>query len=78
MMPGKSGMEIAGAIREQDGHNPIVLAYTALDHQDLRMEEEYRDGLLHFDKVVNKMEDPVRLLSRVDVWMTQGLAVEAA
>lgn len=78
MMPGKNGMEIAGAIREQNGHNPIVLAYTALDNQDLRREEGYRDGLLHFDKVVNKMEDPVSLLSQVDVLVTQGLALEPA
>jgi hypothetical protein len=54
---------------------PVLLAYTALDRQELRRQEESRDGLTHFNKVINKMEDPASLLSLADVWVQQGAPV---
>ena len=50
---------------------PVVLAYTALDRHDLYHHEEYKDGMKHFNRVVNKREDLPDLLSLVDVWVGQ-------
>jgi CheY-like chemotaxis protein len=69
MMPGKNGAQIASAIRARHGHNPMVLAYTALDRIELQRQEEYCNDLHHFNKIINKMEDPTSLLSLVDIWV---------
>ena len=72
MMPGKNGAQIAEAIRSnQNGDAPVVLAYTALDRHDLYRHKEYKDGMKHFNRVVNKREDLPDLLSLVDVWVGQ-------
>lgn len=70
MMPGKNGADIAQAVRRKHGQTPIVLAYTALDRQDIQKHDEYREGMVYFNKVINKMEDPLSLLALVDVWVT--------
>jgi len=72
MMPGKNGAQIATAIRSKNGNNPVVLAYTALDRDELEHRDEYRAGLQHFDRVVNKRSDLPDLLSLVDVWVMQS------
>jgi DNA-binding response OmpR family regulator len=69
MMPGKNGAQIANAIRQKHGRQPVVLAYTALDRQDIQRQDAYRDSLCQFDQIINKMDDPVSLLSLVDVWI---------
>jgi len=69
MMPGKNGVQVAEAIRAFHGQQPTLIAYTALDRGDLQRHEEYRNGIHHFNRVINKMEDPVSLLSLVDVWV---------
>ncbi len=69
MMPGKNGVQVAEAIRAFSGQSPVLIAYTALDRADLQRHEEYRNGLHHFNRIINKMEDPVSLLSLVDVWV---------
>jgi DNA-binding response OmpR family regulator len=69
MMPGKNGVDIAEAIRKAGGTQPILIAYTALDRDDLRRDETYSGGLHYFDHLISKMEDPVSLLSLVDVWV---------
>lgn len=69
MMPGKNGVQVAEAIRAFHGQAPVLIAYTALDRADLQRQEDYRNGLHHFNRIINKMEDPVSLLSLVDVWV---------
>ncbi len=72
MMPGKNGADIAAAIREnQNGSRPVVWAYTALDRQDLQRQAAYQKGLPCIDRVMNKREDMVDLLSLVDTMVTQ-------
>ncbi|MEW5871636.1 MAG: response regulator [Chloroflexota bacterium] len=71
MMPGKNGAEIASAIRSKSGESPVLLAYTALDRQALQTQEQYRSGLKHFNRVINKKEDLSDVLSLVDVWVKQ-------
>ena len=74
MMPGKNGTQIAEAIRKiQPGNEPIVLAYTALDHSELKRNAEYKDGIKYFSKVINKREDLPDLLLLVDAWVSQKL-----
>ena len=72
MMPGKNGAQIAEAIRSNHGNGPVVLAYTALDRDELYQHDEYRGGMHHFDRVVNKRSDLPDLLSLIDVWVTQS------
>jgi len=72
MMPGKNGAEIAAAIRKKNGSSPLIIAYTALDRQDLQKNEEYRVGLDHFNRIINKREDLPDLLSLVDLWINQA------
>ena len=73
MMPGKNGSQIASAIRKHYGQSPVIIAYTALDRQQIQHEPEYREGVVHFNQIINKMEDPVSLLSLVDVWVQRSL-----
>lgn len=74
MMPGKNGVDIAESIRKLHGNKATLIAYTALDRDDLRRDETYASGLHYFDHVINKMEDPVSLLSLVDVWVQREQA----
>ena len=69
MMPGKNGAQIAAAVRAMHGDAPVVLAYTALDRQTLYTQEQYRDGLIYFNNILNKREDLPDILSLVDVWI---------
>lgn len=69
MMPGKNGVQIAAAIRETYGAAPVLLAYTALDRQALYNQEQYRNGMHHFNNVLNKKEDLSDVLSLVDIWV---------
>ena len=72
MMPGKNGAQIAEAIRaNQNGNHSIVLAYTALDQQELKQHEAYRQGLPCIDRIMSKREDLVGLLSLVDTMVGQ-------
>lgn len=73
MMPGKSGAQIAKAIRaNQNGDTPVVLAYTALDRIDLKYYKEYREGIEHFSGVINKREELPDLLTLVNTWVSQA------
>ena len=69
MMPGKNGAEIARAIRKKNGEQPMLIAYTALDRQELQSQEQYSTGMKYFDKVINKKEDLAEVLTLVDVWV---------
>ncbi len=71
MMPNKNGAEIAEAIREQQGSDPILLAYTALERRTLETEDAYRRGMKHFNHVINKREDFSSILSLIEVWIDQ-------
>jgi DNA-binding response OmpR family regulator len=71
MMPGKNGVQIAAAIRSIYGDQPVLLAYTALDRQALNNHEQYRDGLHHFNNIINKKEDLSDVLSLVDIWIAK-------
>ena len=73
MMPGKNGTQIAEAIRSnQNGNQPVVLAYTALDRSELYRFAEYKDGIKHFTSVINKRDDLPDVLSLVDTWVSQS------
>lgn len=71
MMPGKNGVQIAAAIRSVHGDTPVLLAYTALDRQSLHNHDQYRDGLHHFNNIINKKEDLSDVLSLVDIWIVK-------
>jgi DNA-binding response OmpR family regulator len=71
MMPGKNGAQIAQAIRSVHGENSVILAYTALDRQELSQNEHYRDGLQYFNHIMNKKEDLTGLLSFADMWVVK-------
>jgi CheY-like chemotaxis protein len=71
MMPNTNGAELAQAIRKKNGETPVLLAYTALDRQALQSQDQYREGLHYFDRVINKKEDLADVLSLVDVWVKQ-------
>ena len=71
MMPDKNGAELAQVIRKKNGETPVLLAYTALDRQALQSQDQYREGLHYFDRVINKKEDLADVLSLVDVWVKQ-------
>jgi CheY-like chemotaxis protein len=76
MMPGKNGAQIAEAIRaNQNGDIPVVLAYTALDRNELARYDEYKNGIKYFSGVINKREDLPDLLSLVDTWVVQSRQV---
>ena len=71
MMPNKNGAEIAEAVREQQGSDPILLAYTALERRTLNTHEAYRHGMKHFNHMINKREDFNSILSLIEVWINQ-------
>jgi CheY-like chemotaxis protein len=71
MMPGKNGAQVAGAIRKKLGNTPVIYAYTALDREELVKKDEYKDGMVHFNQVINKREDLPGLLSLVDIWIVR-------
>lgn len=75
MMPGRNGAEIAEVVRQKGGESPVVLAYTALDSEQIMNDESYRDKMGHFDTVINKKEDIASVLSLVDVWVQQARAL---
>lgn len=69
MMPQKNGTEIAAAVNAECEPGTIILGYTALDTHTLETKPEYRDGLKHFTRIMNKQENFVNLLDLVDVWV---------
>lgn len=69
MMPNKNGADIAEAVRESQGSEPVVLAYTALEKRTLETQEAYRHGMKHFNHVINKREDFTSILSLIEVWV---------
>lgn len=69
MMPNKNGADIAEAVRESQGSDPVVLAYTALEKRTLETQEAYRHGMKHFNHVINKREDFTSILSLIEVWV---------
>jgi len=69
MMPKKNGTEIAEAIRDKQGNQPVVLAYTALERRVLETDENYKPRVHHFSHFINKREDFASILSLVDVWV---------
>jgi DNA-binding response OmpR family regulator len=71
MMPGKNGVEIAVAVRRQQGNTPILLAYTALEKRTLETQEAYQVGLHHFNHIINKREDFNSILSLIEVWIAK-------
>jgi DNA-binding NtrC family response regulator len=71
MMPNKNGADIAEIVRQKQGTNPVLLAYTALDRSVLNTQEAYRDGIKHFNHVVNKREDFTSILSLIEVWISE-------
>ncbi len=72
MMPNKNGTEIAEAIRQHHhGDEVTLLAYTALERRTLDTHEAYRNGMKHFNHIVNKRDDFLSVLSLVEVWIDQ-------
>ena len=69
MMPNKNGADIAEVVREVQGDEPVVLAYTALEKRTLETQEAYRHGMHHFNQVINKREDFTSILSLIEVWV---------
>ncbi len=69
MMPEKNGADLAVAIREQHGLDPILLAYTALDKRSLETQKAYQHGVKHFTHVINKREDIPSVLSLIEIWV---------
>ncbi len=69
MMPNKNGADIAEAVRNQQGSEPIILAYTALEKRTLETQETYRHGMHYFNHVINKREDFTSILSLIEVWV---------
>jgi DNA-binding NtrC family response regulator len=67
MMPQKNGADMATAVREAQGEQPVVLAYTALERRTLETQEAYRHGIKHFNHVINKREDFSSILSLIEV-----------
>ncbi len=72
MMPQKNGIDIAEAIRQENGEKPVVLAYTALDRRVLETESTYQRGLKYFNHFINKKEDFSSILSLVEIWIGQS------
>lgn len=72
MMPQKNGADLAKAIRSQSGDMPILLAYSALDRRALESNDSYRDGMPHFNQIINKKEDLSSILSLVDVFIKEA------
>ncbi len=71
MMPQKNGADLAVAIREQQGHAPIIMAYTALEKRSLETNPAYQHGIHHLNQVINKREDIPAILSLIEVWIAQ-------
>jgi DNA-binding NtrC family response regulator len=69
MMPNKNGADIAGAVREAQGSDTVLLAYTALEKRTLETQEAYKHGMHHFNHVLNKREDFTSILSLIEVWV---------
>ena len=69
MMPNKNGADIAEAVRENQGEDSVVLAYTALEKRTLETQDAYRHGMKHFNHVINKREDFTSILSLIEVWV---------
>jgi CheY-like chemotaxis protein len=69
MMPNKNGADIAEAVREKQGSDPVLLAYTALEKRTLQTQAAYSHGMHHFNHVINKREDFTSILSLVEVWV---------
>ncbi|MFC1997726.1 response regulator [Chloroflexota bacterium] len=69
MMPNKNGADIAEAVRDKQGDEPVLLAYTALEKRTLEIQEAYRHGMQHFNHVINKREDFTSILSLIEVWV---------
>jgi DNA-binding NtrC family response regulator len=77
MMPLKNGMEIAEAIRQQNGEKPVVLAYSALDRRAFETDDAYQRGLKYFNHFINKKEDFSSILSLVEVWVGNTSSVSS-
>jgi DNA-binding NtrC family response regulator len=69
MMPNKNGADIAEAVRDAQGGDPVLLAYTALEKRTLETQEAYKHGMHHFNHVINKREDFTSILSLIEVWV---------
>jgi len=69
MMPQKNGTEIAEAVAHECEPGTTILGYTALDPHTLDSKVEYKNGLRHFSKIINKQENFSNLLDLVDVWV---------
>ena len=69
MMPNKNGADIAEAVREFQGEDLVVLAYTALEKRTLETQDAYSHGMKHFNHVINKREDFTSILSLIEVWV---------
>ena len=69
MMPQKNGTEIAAAVAAQCEPGTVILGYTALDPYSLDSRPEYKEGLKHFSRIINKQENFGNLLDLVDMWV---------
>jgi DNA-binding NtrC family response regulator len=69
MMPNKNGADIAEVVRNTQGDEPVVLAYTALEKRTLETQEAYKHGMHYFNHVINKREDFTSILSLIEVWV---------
>ena len=72
MMPQKNGADIAEAVRQGQGSNAVLLAYTALERRTLETQEAYKHGINHFNHIVNKREDFTSILSLIEVWIAKA------
>ncbi len=69
MMPQKNGTEIAAAVAQVCEPGTVILGYTALDPHSLDSRPEYKEGLKHFSRIINKQENFGNLLDLVDMWV---------
>ncbi len=69
MMPQKNGTEVAAIVSSECEPGTVILGYTALDPHTLDHKPEYRDGLKHFSRIINKQENFNNLLDLVDAWV---------
>lgn len=65
MMPKKSGIEIAQAIRDAGDSEAVLIAYTALDPQTLSRKPEFSEALDLFERVIEKQEGFMKVLTRI-------------
>jgi DNA-binding NarL/FixJ family response regulator len=65
MMPERNGIQIAQAIRASGDFSAVLIAYTALDAQDIGRREEFSANLDIFSRVIGKQEGFIKVLASI-------------